>query len=84
MCLTETYAINDFHSDQFAEFCVYISPAKKKLSHHGRSTGVVIALIHMSLMPYIKRIATETDNAVVFRIAEQLLGKAKPIVMVFT
>ena len=62
---------------------MFISPAKK-LSHHGRFSGGVIALIRKSLVSYMKRIDTETDSAIVFRIAEQLFGKAKPIVMVFT
>ena len=63
---------------------VCLSRQQKKLSHHGRFSGGVIALIRKSLVSYMKRIDTETDSAIVFRIAEQLFGKAKPIVMVFT
>ena len=55
----------------------------KKNSHQGRFSGGVIALIHKSLASYIKRLDTEIDNAIVFRIDKELFGTAKPVVMVF-
>ena len=60
-----------------------LPPLQKKLSHQGRFSGGVIALIHKSLASYIKRLDTETDNAIVFRIDKELFGTAKPVVMVF-
>ena len=82
VCLTETYVNNELRSDSFTEFCMFTSPAKK-LSHQGRFSGGVIALIHKSLASYIKRLDTEIDNAIVFRIDKELFGTAKPVVMVF-
>ena len=61
---------------------MFTSPVKK-LTQQGRFSGGVIALIHKSLASYIKRLDTEIDNAIVFRIDKELFGIVKPVVMVF-
>jgi len=82
VCLCETFLISfDSAKYYFADFDVYIAPAKK-LSHQGRCSGGVICMVRKALSNFVQLASCSYQNIVVMQMSRELFGCERNVLLV--
>jgi hypothetical protein len=80
ICIVETF-VDDFQSNVFTGYTVFINPAVK-FTKQGRHSGGIMCLIRNELIPYVHEIKTSYSNILLFLIDRSLFDLDEDVIFV--